>query len=111
MDQGNLRGSFFPLLACYQVLAYAVFFGSLLGAFFCYCEGQNMPWSLFLVAAIEAILFAGFLLFSYEMYLQATASGASNYTLNKYAVTVSLGVSAILTFVLAVGLTAVGVAK
>lgn len=95
-------------MAFYSAWAYVIFFASLLGAFFCYCEGSNMPWSLFLIAAIEALLFAGLMLFFYEHYMQATAAGPSNYSLNRYAVTLSLGVSAILTFMLAVGLTAVG---
>jgi hypothetical protein len=107
MDQGGHRGSFFPLMAFYSAWAYVIFFASLLGAFFSYCESANASLSLFLVAAIEALLFAGLILFFYERFLHATASGTSNYTLNKYAVTLSLGLSAILTFILAVGVAVV----
>jgi hypothetical protein len=110
MDQGQHRGSFFPLLILYSVFAYIILIASACGAFFSYCADQNWPAFLFLSAGIEALLFAGFLVFFYEGYMHATASGTSNYTLNKYAVVLSLGVSAVVTFVLAVGLMVAGVA-
>ena len=59
-----------------------------------------------MIAAVESVLFIGFTTLVYELYLQVrypgpTMPGDSNYTLFRYAIVLSLGISAVTTFIAA----------
>ena len=110
MDQGRHRGSFFPLLILYNVFGYALLLLSMSMALIAY--NHELAWAglLFLVAGVEALVFNGWLLFTYERYMHATAVGVSNYTLNRYALTLSLGFSAVITCVVGFVLAVEGIA-
>jgi hypothetical protein len=98
-DHGNgtKPGTFFPLLILYQVFFYFIAVDSLL------CAKSN---HLFVITAIEALLFNGLTVFFYESYLHnryksISLQGESNYSLLRYAIVLSLGFSAVVTFVTA----------
>ncbi len=109
MDQGYHKGSFFPLLILYSVFGYVVFLASLVISMVEFYN--NMFWapSVLMVAAVDALLFVVFLLTSYESYLhyQADHPEQSNYSGFKYAMTIALGLSAVVTFIMGLVMTAV----
>jgi hypothetical protein len=102
VDQGQHKGSFFPLLIMYSVWSYIVAMVSIFGAVFCHDNGMLWSAGVFVAAAVEALLFSGLLVFFYEGYMHSMAAGKSNYTVSKYALILSLGISSILTFLAAV---------
>jgi phosphoglycerol transferase MdoB-like AlkP superfamily enzyme len=104
---GGNRGTFFPLLILYSVFFYATAALSICGMLFSWVAGLRATADLFLAAALFALLFNVVTVFFYEGYMQSrtdmmTRRGVSNYTLNKYAITLSLGISAVM--LLAVGM-------
>jgi hypothetical protein len=92
--QGSKPGTFFPVLILYHVFFYVIFTVDVL---------MRAKTSLFTISAIEAWLFNGAIVFFYESYLHQRypmrSEGTSNYSLLRYAIVLSLGVSAAVTFV------------
>ena len=128
MDHGNgsKPGTFFPLLILYQVFGYILIGLSLYGANWAFkYTGNLVACIVFLVAELCSLLFAGLLLYWYEGYLHnkypgQDASptrgmyekiGPSSYTLNKYALSLSLGFSSVALLVYGVVLTALEVGR
>ena len=98
------HGTFISLYGPYGRIACGISIAGFIGAFVFSYASPDAALCLFL-SAIEALLFAVWLLFRYERYLHARyprsgGLGASNYTKLAYAVTVSLGFSALFMFVL-----------
>jgi hypothetical protein len=97
------KGTFFPHLIMYSVFGYVVLFLSV----FCGTWGTNRglnwhPALVLLFAGIDALLFVGFLTFFYESWMHSMAPsltanipGKSNYTLRKYTLVLSLGISSV----------------
>ena len=104
MDNGLGNGSFFGIFSIYRRLAYTIFGVALLAALAA-ADKQWPPAAIICgAAAIYAFLFNGWAAYSYESYLHAKTVppqgiGKSNYSAMKYALTLSLGVSAIVLFV------------
>jgi hypothetical protein len=93
MDQNGKEGTFYPLLILYSVFFYVVAGLGLFGSIWAYgALGNLWPSSVLLVAAAEAMLFNGALLFFYEGYLHEKTS----YTRARYAAVLALGISAVL---------------
>lgn len=94
------KGTFFAHLILYSVFSYAQVVLGVFGAIWAFGHGQNWPATLLLFSALYAFLFAGLLAFFYESYMVANYPtnivGTSNYTLNKYALVLALGVSSVL---------------
>jgi len=102
---GSAKGTFFPLLILYQAFFYILAGLALYGARWNWEYNQNLWPSLFLfAAAIYALMFNGLLVFYYERYLAHRYPGQSrlavcNYTIDKYALILSLGISSVMLFV------------
>jgi hypothetical protein len=112
MDHGNgtKPGTFFPLLILYSVFFYVVAGLGFYGASWTFRYTGNL-WvcGVFLIAALCSLLFNGLLVFFYEGYMTVKYPGKefseargvyekigpSNYTLNKYALILSLGFSSV----------------
>jgi len=108
MDHGNgtAKGTFYPLLIMFSAFFYFVAVLALISA--AYSKS-----SLFLVSAVEALLFNILVLVFYEGYLHVRylgtrsnqegrlyeEKGPSNYTRSKYALILSLAYSSILTLI------------
>jgi hypothetical protein len=103
--QGTAKGTFFPLLILYQFFFYIVAGLGLYGAYWNWQYDANLWPSLFLfAAALYALMFNGLLVFYYERYLAHRYPGQSrlavcNYTIDKYALILSLGISSVMLFV------------
>jgi succinate dehydrogenase hydrophobic anchor subunit len=128
MDHGNgtKPGTFFPLLILYRAFGYILVGLNVYGADWSYKHTCNL-WvcGVFLAAALYSLLFAVLPLFFYEGYLHGKylgqdASpargvyekiGPSNYTLGKYALTLSLGYSSVALLVYGVVMTALEVGR
>ena len=112
MDQGNHRGSFWPLMIMYSVFFYALAFVAFVGAGVEFYAEMFWNPSVLFVAACEGMLFNLVLVFWYESYMHFTATHPehSNYARWKYAATLSLGLSAVLTFTMGLAMTAVSFA-
>lgn len=109
------KGTFFAHLILYSVFGYAQVALGIFGAIWALGHGQIGPAAILLFAALYAFLFAGFLAFFYEGYMAANYPtnrvGASNYTINKYALVLALGVSSVLLLIAGGATLAMGVAK
>lgn len=101
----NTMGSFFALLPHYTRFFYAIGVAGLGGAFYAQHSGFGWPAWCLLLAAADALLFNGFLVFFYESYLAARYPRSwnfnepphpSNYTAGKYAWVMALGFSAVI---------------
>ena len=94
------KGTFFAHLILYSVFGYSQVALGVFGATWAFGHGQNWSAALLLFSALYAFLFAGFLAFFYEGYMAANYPknrvGASNYTINKYALVLALGFSSVL---------------
>jgi hypothetical protein len=111
------KGTFFPHLIMYSVFGYVIVALSAIGATWGIARGLNWhPALVLLFAGIDGLLFAGFLTFFYEGWMAVRYPGIiitingltevkmngtgeqlgkSNYTLDKYALILSLGVSSV----------------
>lgn len=98
MDHGNgqCKGTFYPLLILYSAFFYVLAALGVIGfAWF------HVP--AFLVSAGEALFVNIWLLLCYEAYMHSRyPEGKSNYTRGKYALTLAMGCSSVLTMVIAV---------
>ena len=92
------KGTFFPHLILYSCFGYAQVILAIFGATWAFGHSANWPAAVLLFAALYAFLFVGLMAFFYEgwMHAMATPPGKSNYTLNRYAAVLSLGVSSVL---------------
>jgi hypothetical protein len=111
MDQNAHKGSFFALLILYSVFFYAIV------AISCVLMLHiNGPAAVIMVfAMIYALMFNGWTTWQYEMYLHSRYPrgivpnqllqpplGPSNYTVGRYALTLTLAISAFSLFVVGV---------
>lgn len=92
------QGTFFPHLILYSVFAYAQVALGIIGATWAYGYGAKDAAGILLFAAILALLFAGVLAFSFEAYMAVrykppTCCAKSNYSIGRYALVLSLGIS------------------
>ena len=129
MDHGNgsAKGTFFPLLILYSAFGYFVGVLGLYGASWTFRYTGNL-WvcGVFLVAALCSLLFNWLLVFFYESYLHGRYLGVvivketgvlvqnfgpSNYTINKYALILSLGFSSVALLIAGVVLLALEVGR
>lgn len=98
MDHSGQPGTFYALMIAYQRFFYFVAGASIAGAVAARMFERNEPAATLLLAAACAMLFNGLLTLWYESYLHTRGSqsgqGKSSYTANKYALILSLGVSA-----------------
>ncbi len=88
------KGTFFPHLIAYSVFGYAQVALGVFGASWGISRGLEWhPALVLLFAAIDALLFAGFMAFFYEAYMHATTTnpGKSNYTISRYALVLAFG--------------------
>jgi hypothetical protein len=124
--QGTKPGTFFPLLILYSVFGYFVGVLGLYGASWTFRYTGNL-WvcGVFLVAALCSLLFNWLLVFFYEGYMTVKYPGKefseargvyekigpSNYTLNKYALILSLGFSSVALLIAGVVLLALEVGR
>jgi hypothetical protein len=92
-------------LILYQFFFYIVAGLGLYGAYWNWQYDANLWPSLFLfAAALYALLFNGLVLLFYEGYLAQrypgpSKTGVSSYTINRYALVLSLGISSVMLFV------------
>lgn len=99
MDHGTIMGTFHLMLTIYQRFFYWIAAVSLIGGAASWYEG-NWPALLCLMfSAFYALLFNGLLIYFYERYTanrypRDGSMGTSNYTLNRYALILALGLSA-----------------
>jgi len=102
------KGTFFPHLIMYSVFFYLLAGLSACGAYLAWFHSAGWGSCFLLFAMGYALLFNVWLAFNFEMYMQTRYSpnAKSPYTLNRYAVTLALAVSAILMFLAGVVLTA-----
>ena len=124
--QGTKPGTFFPLLILYLAFGYFVGVLGLYGASWTFRYTGNL-WvcGVFLVAALCSLLFNWLLVFFYEGYMTVKYPGKefseargvyekigpSNYTLNKYALILSLGFSSVALLIAGVVLLALEVGR
>jgi hypothetical protein len=108
------KGTFFPHLICYSVFGYFQVLLGIFGATWAYDYSPTLwPAAMFLLAAINALLFCGFLAFFYEAFMvsMATPPGNSNYTVGKYSLVLALGFSSIVLLIGGAVWTAAGIAR
>ena len=91
MDHSGQPGTFYALMIVYQRFFYFVAGASAAGAVIARMGDKPEPAVLMIAAATCAMLFNGFLTLFYEAYLAKT-----KYTINRYALIMALGFSAIL---------------
>lgn len=113
-DFDTQHATFFILYQQYAKAIWAIFWAGIAGAFaYQHFVGVGMAAGFLLASGIYALLLNVWLLTTYERYLHAryprnTSPGRSNYTAGKYAVTLALAGSTILTFILGVASALVG---
>lgn len=96
------KGTFFPHLIAYSVFGYVQAAFSVFGAAWGISRGLEWhPALVLLFAAINALLFVGFLAFFFESYMESNYPyggqvGKSNYTVGKYALVLALGFSSVI---------------
>lgn len=113
ISNGTARGTFFPQLIVYSIFFYALAGMGAYGACSAWHYGVDWGACLLLFAMAYSLLFNIWLAFNFEMYMQRrymVPGGKSPYTLNRYAATMALAVSAILLFLAGVVLTATAMA-
>jgi hypothetical protein len=100
------KGSFFGVFVIYRRLFYTIFAVSLAISIYSAFQGWPPATIILGAAAIDAILAITWVSWSYESYLGArwplsaqNGIGQTNYSGRKYALTLALGVSSILLFI------------
>jgi hypothetical protein len=111
MDHGQVMGSFSILMPYWTRLFFYIATVSLICAIIARGWDLNVPALCLLLAFVNALLFNGFLTLNYENYLATRyprdgSQGVSSYTINKYALVLALGVSAVLLLLAGLGLAA-----
>ncbi len=101
-------GTFFALMPHWTRLFLFIATVSIVSAVILHCQGLGMPALCLLLAFVNALLFNGFLTLNYENYLATRyprdgSQGVSSYTINKYALVLALGVSAVLLLLAGLG--------
>lgn len=116
MDSPTGKGTFFPHLVIYSVFYYVLAGISAWGACSAWHYGADWGALLLLFAMAYSLIFNIWLAFNFETYMHARyivgnpalngMIGKSPYTLNRYAATLALAVSALLLFLVGVVITA-----
>jgi hypothetical protein len=113
------KGTFFPHLILYSVFGYIQVLLGIFGATWAYDFSPNLwPAAMFLLAAINALLFCGVLAFFYESFMTDSYPGGlsvnlkiSNYTVGKCSLVLALGFSSIVLLIGGAAWTAMGIAR
>lgn len=108
-------GTFFPLMAHWTRLFLYIATVSLIAAVLAHCNGLKIPALLLLLAFVDGLLFTAFMTINYENYLASRyprngQPGQSSYTIGKYALSLALGVSAVILLLAGLGWAAWGLA-
>lgn len=101
-------GTFFALMPHWTRLFLYIATVSIIGAAVTHGQGLGMPALLLLLAFVDAVLFCGFMTLNYENYLahkfpRDGSPGMSSYTIGKYALSLSLGFSAVILMLAGLG--------
>lgn len=102
-DWGAHKASFPALHVPYREVAFIVFISAMAYAYLDYRQGLGVSALVLVFAAMDALLFNVLMTVFYEAYLHTkwafSGDGKSNYTGSKYALVWTLGISAIVYFV------------